>query len=58
INCLCIIQDNQDNLGRELKVTPQIYQQLYVAISASSSQGVNEIQVSVIKRQAWDSLHL
>jgi hypothetical protein len=42
VDCLCIIQDDLDDLQRELGAMPQIYQRSFVTISASSGNSVRE----------------
>jgi hypothetical protein len=42
VDCLCIIQDDQDDLTRELANMPQIYQRAWVTISASTARHVSE----------------
>lgn len=42
IDSLCIIQDDEQDLDRELAFMPKIYQQAWVTISASSANSVSE----------------
>jgi hypothetical protein len=42
VDCLCIIQDDPDDLARELAAMPQIYQQAWVTISASTASSVED----------------
>jgi hypothetical protein len=42
VDCLCIIQDDTDDLGRELLAMPMIYQQAWITISASTAANVSE----------------
>lgn len=42
VDSLCIIQDNEEDLERELAVMPMIYQQAWVTISASSASNCSE----------------
>jgi hypothetical protein len=42
IDCLCVIQDDADDLAQELAIMPQIYQQAWVTISASTANNVSE----------------
>jgi hypothetical protein len=42
IDCLCVIQDDVDDLAQELAIMPQIYQQAWVTISASTANNVSE----------------
>jgi hypothetical protein len=41
IDCLCIVQDDEDDLARELATMPQIYQRAWVTISASTANHVD-----------------
>jgi hypothetical protein len=41
-DCLCIIQDDADDLAQELAIMPQIYQRAWVTISASTASNVSE----------------
>jgi hypothetical protein len=42
IDSLCIIQDDVDDLDRELGTMPRVYQEAWVTISASTAASVNE----------------
>jgi hypothetical protein len=42
VDCLCIIQDDPVDLARELAIMPQIYQQAWVTISASTAKSVHD----------------
>jgi hypothetical protein len=42
IDCICIIQDDPEDVSREIAKMPQIFQEAYVTISASSAKSVNE----------------
>jgi hypothetical protein len=42
VDCLCIIQDDPADLARELAIMPQIYQQAWVTISASTAKSVQD----------------
>ncbi|KAF2197480.1 HET-domain-containing protein [Delitschia confertaspora ATCC 74209] len=42
IDCLCIIQDDPEDVTREIAKMSQIFQQAFVTISASSARNVNE----------------
>jgi hypothetical protein len=42
VDCLCIVQDDEDDLTRELAIMPYIYQRAWVTISASTAEAVNE----------------
>lgn len=42
IDSLCIIQDDNEDVNRELAVMPKIYERAWVTISASSASGVSE----------------
>jgi hypothetical protein len=42
VDCLCIVQDDRDDLTRELANMPKIYQQAWVTISASTAHSTSE----------------
>ncbi|KAF2177851.1 HET-domain-containing protein, partial [Zopfia rhizophila CBS 207.26] len=42
IDCLCIIQDDPEDMAREIAKMAQIFEEAYVTISASSARNVNE----------------
>ena len=41
IDCICIVQDDEDDLARELASIPLIYQRAWVTISASTAENVS-----------------
>jgi hypothetical protein len=41
IDCLCIVQDDEGDIASELATLPQIYQQAWVTISASTADHVS-----------------
>ncbi len=42
VDCLCILQDDEDDKATEISRMPQIYQGAYVTISAARSSGSHE----------------
>jgi hypothetical protein len=42
VDCLCIIQNDAQDLARELAAMPQIYQQAWVTISASTASSADD----------------
>jgi hypothetical protein len=42
VDCLCIVQDDADDLAQELATMPLIYQRAWVTISASTGSNVSE----------------
>jgi hypothetical protein len=42
IDCLCIIQDDEEDLARELASMPQIYQRAWITISASTADNATK----------------
>ncbi|KAH5069019.1 hypothetical protein HBI56_186060 [Parastagonospora nodorum] len=42
VDCLCIVQDDADDLSRELAFMPKIYQRAWVTISASTADDVSK----------------
>ncbi|KAF2623385.1 HET-domain-containing protein, partial [Macroventuria anomochaeta] len=42
VDCLCIIQDDPEDVAREISLMAQIFEQAYVSISAASAASVHE----------------
>ncbi|KAF2500607.1 HET-domain-containing protein [Lophium mytilinum] len=42
IDCICIIQDDPEDVSREIGKMPSIFQEAYITISASSARNVQE----------------
>lgn len=42
IDCVCIIQDDPEDVLREIAKMPQIFQEAFVTISASSARSIHD----------------